>query len=30
VQLSAFGNNAYSITTYLGNYIIQYTKQWAK
>jgi hypothetical protein len=27
VQLSAFGNNAYSITTYLGNYIIQYTKQ---
>lgn len=27
VQLSAFGNNAYSITTFLGNYIIQYTKQ---
>jgi hypothetical protein len=27
VQLSAFGNNAYSITTFLGNYIIQYNKQ---
>lgn len=27
VQLSAFGNNAYSVTTFLGNYIIQYTKQ---
>lgn len=27
VQLSAFGNSAYSITTYLGNYMIQYTKQ---
>ena len=27
VQLSAFGNNAYSITTFLGTYIIQYTKQ---
>jgi hypothetical protein len=27
VQLSSFGNNAYSITTYLGNYIIQYNKQ---
>ncbi|MFM7006613.1 MAG: hypothetical protein ACKOWX_05120 [Flavobacteriales bacterium] len=27
LQISAFGNNAYSITTYLGAYIIQYTKQ---
>lgn len=27
VQLSSFGNNAYSITTFLGNYIIQYNKQ---
>ena len=27
VQLSSFGNNAYSITTYLGNYLIQYNKQ---
>jgi hypothetical protein len=27
VQLSAFGNNAYSITTFLGTYIIQYNKQ---
>lgn len=28
VQLSSFGNNAYSITTFLGTYIIQYNKQW--
>lgn len=27
VQLSSFGNNAYSITTFLGNYMIQYNKQ---
>lgn len=27
VQLSSFGNNAYSITTFLGTYIIQYNKQ---
>ncbi len=27
VQLSSFGNNAYSITTFLGSYIIQYNKQ---
>lgn len=27
IQMSAFGNSAYSITTYLGSYIIQYTKQ---
>lgn len=27
VQVSSFGSNAYSITTFLGSYIIQYTKQ---
>jgi outer membrane protein assembly factor BamB len=27
VQVSSFGANAYSITTFLGSYIIQYTKQ---
>ena len=26
-QVSAFGTNAYSITTFLGSYLIQYTKQ---
>ena len=27
VQVSPFGSNAYSITTFLGSYLIQYTKQ---
>jgi hypothetical protein len=27
VQVSPFGTNAYSITTFLGSYLIQYTKQ---
>ena len=27
VQVSPFGANAYSITTFLGSYLIQYTKQ---
>lgn len=27
IQLSAFGNNAYSLTTYLGTYLIQYNRQ---
>lgn len=27
VQVSSFGANAYSITTFLGSYLIQYTKQ---
>jgi hypothetical protein len=27
LQITAFGKNAYSISTYLGNFIIQYTKQ---
>ena len=27
VQVSHFGANAYSITTFLGSYLIQYTKQ---
>ncbi len=27
VEVSSFGANAYSITTFLGSYIIQYTKQ---
>mgnify|MGYP006921032114 CR=1 FL=1 len=27
VQITSFGSNAYSITTFLGTYLIQYTKQ---
>lgn len=27
IQLSGFGNNAYSLTTYLGTYLIQYNRQ---
>lgn len=27
VEITRFGSNAYSITTYLGTYLIQYTKQ---
>lgn len=27
VQVSPFGSNAYSLTTFLGSYLIQYTKQ---
>jgi len=27
VQITSFGSNAYSITTFLGSYLIQYTKQ---
>ena len=27
IEISPFGTNAFSITTYLGSYLIQYTKQ---
>ncbi len=27
IEISPFGANAFSITTYLGSYLIQYTKQ---